>query len=68
MGRLKLKKFELPDKLLNELYELTGSPDAYKGYIVVFSDDKGKPIIMTRCDSEVTTFGLRSALETFREC
>ena len=49
------------------MYELTGGPEAYKGIIVAYSDEKGTPIVYTNCDSQITEWGLIKAIEGYIE-
>ena len=63
MDKLKFKEFTLPEKILNQLYELTGGPEAYKGFIIAYSDENGTPIIYTNCDSQITESGLIRSIE-----
>ena len=65
MSEPKFKKFEIPPKLLDQLYELSGGPESYKGFILTYATEKGEPMIHTRCDCQVTEYGLKKALETF---
>ena len=65
MSQPKFNEFKVPEKLLEQLYELSGGSEAYKGFIIAFSTEKGDPIIHTKCDSQVTEYGLKKALETF---
>jgi len=67
MGAPKFKQFELPKKILNQLYELTGGPEAYKGFIIAYSDENGTPIVYTNCDSALTESGLIKSMETYLE-
>lgn len=65
MSDTQFKKFEIPQKLLDQLYELTGGSDSYKGFIIAYSTENGEPIIYNRCDTQVTEYGLHKALETY---
>ena len=65
MERPKFKEFQLPDKILNELYELTGGPDRYKGFMIAYCDEKGTPIIYTSCDSPIVEAGLTKSLQDY---
>ena len=67
MDQLKFKEFTLPEKILNQLYELTGGPEAYKGFIIAYSDENGTPIIYTNCDSQITESGLIRSIENYLE-
>lgn len=65
MSKPKFNKFEVPQKLLDKLYELTGGPNCYKGFIIVYSTEEGQPIIYTKTDTQITEYGLLRALEEF---
>lgn len=65
MKQANFKEFNIPEKLLNELYELTGGADAYKGLILVYSTENGDPIVFSKSDSQVTEYGLHKALENY---
>jgi hypothetical protein len=65
MSKPKFEKFEIPEKILEQLYELSGGSKAYKGFIVAYSTEKGEPVIHTKCESQVTEYGLKRALESF---
>jgi hypothetical protein len=61
----KFKQFDLPQKILNELYELTGGKDCYKGFIFAYSDENGTPIVYTSCESQILENGLIKSLEDY---
>ena len=65
MDQPKFKEFKLPKKILSQLYELTGGAEAYKGFIIAYSDEKGTPIIYTSCDSKITESGLIKSIENY---
>mgnify|MGYP000255682083 CR=1 FL=1 len=65
MTEPKFKQFLLPDKILNELYELTGNKDAYKGFIIAYCDEGGTPIVYTNCESLITESGLIKSIENY---
>jgi hypothetical protein len=65
MKNQKFKEFKIPEKMLNELYEISGGPDAYKGVVVVYSTENGEPVVFTKCDSVLTEYGLHKALEKY---
>jgi hypothetical protein len=67
MQRITNKKFELPKKLMGELYEATGGGDKYKGFFLIACDEQGNPNILCNCDSVVTELGLLKALEKYLE-
>lgn len=67
MDKPKFKEFQLPEKILSQLYELTGGPESYKGFIIAYSDENGTPIIYTNCDSQITECGLIKSIESYLE-
>ena len=67
MSKPTFKDFKIPKKLLDQLYELSGGAEAYKGYIIVYSNEKGEPIIQTRCDTQITEYALHKALQSYLE-
>ena len=65
MDKPKFKQFSLPEKILSQLYELTGSSESYKGFIIAYSDENGTPVIHTNCESQITESGLIRCLENY---
>jgi len=65
MKEPKFKEFEVPQKLLTQLYELTGGKDCYKGFIIAYADEKGTPIVYTSCESQILENGLIKSLEDY---
>jgi len=65
MSEPKFKDFKIPKKILDEFYELTGGSEAYKGYIIAYSNEKGEPMIQARCDTQVTEYALHKAIEAY---
>lgn len=65
MEKPTFKQFELPKKILTQLYELTGGAEAYKGFIIAYCDENGTPIIYTSCDSQITESGLIRSIENY---
>ena len=65
MDKLKFKQFELPAKILQQLYELTGGAKCYKGFIIAYCNEDGKPIIETNCESQITKSGLIKCIESY---
>ena len=58
-------EFSIPENFLDKLYELTGSADKYKGFILVYSNEKGYPIIFNKCESHLIEMGLIKTLESY---
>jgi hypothetical protein len=63
--KVKFNKFEIPDAFLDTLYELSGSMDKNKGYILCFIDENGNGQIKQKFDSQATEFALSKFLEIF---
>lgn len=60
-------EFAIPENFLDKLYELTGSVERYKGFILVYSNEKGNPIIFNKCESHLVEMGLIKTLEGYLE-
>ena len=58
-------EFSIPENFLDKLYELTGSVDKYKGFVLVYSNEKGNPIIFNKSESHIVEMGLIKTLETY---
>ncbi len=55
------EKFEIPDKVLEQIYELTGDGTKYKGFILVCSNEQGEPLVYSRFDSQMTELAVQRA-------
>lgn len=60
-------EFAIPENFLDKLYELTGSANKYKGFILVYSNEKGTPIIFNKCEAPLIEMGLTKTLESYLE-
>jgi len=65
MDKPKFKEFKLPEKLMAQLYELSGGAQCYKGFIIAYCDENGTPIIYTNCDSQITESGLIKSIQDY---
>ena len=65
MSENKFGSFEIPQRLFDELYELSGNSSAFKGFIVALSDEEGNPMVFTSCDSPMTENGLLKSLHDY---
>jgi hypothetical protein len=61
----KFQTFEIPESFLNTLYELTGSKNKNKGYVLCYIDEKGNGQIKQKFDSQATEFALMKFMEIF---
>ena len=60
-----LPKFHMPQNLIDQLYELSGNADKYKGVILGYISEDGVPLIYAKYDSQIIEFGMRKALEKY---
>lgn len=61
-----LPKFQIPQSLLEQLYEFTGSSsDSSKGFLMAYTDQSGAPMIFCRSGSQIVEMGIRKALEKY---
>ena len=56
------KDFVFPTELVDQIYEISGGADSYKGVILCVCSPKGTPQIYSRFDSVLTSFGLKCAI------
>ena len=58
-----LPAFQVPQDLLNQLYEFTGSSsEGSKGFLMAYTDQSGSPMIFCRAGSQIVEMGIRKAL------
>jgi hypothetical protein len=61
-----LPSFQMPEDLLDKLYEFTGgSNDNSKGFLLVHTDQSGSPMIFCKSGSQIVEMGIRKALEQY---
>ena len=65
MSDTKFGSFKIPQEIFDELYELSGSSSAFKGFIIALSDEEGNPMVCTSCDSPMTENGLLKSLHDY---
>ena len=58
-------EFSLPTEMVDNLYELSGDPDKYKGVIIAVSSENGKPLVYTKFDCGMTELALVKTLEDY---
>lgn len=56
------KDFLFPTELVEQIYEISGGADSYKGVILCVCSPKGTPQVYTRFDSTITSLGMKTAL------
>lgn len=62
-----LGKFTLPENIINQLFEFTGSSGGDSGFILSFVNQEGLPSVITKANSPIIEMGLRKALEQYLE-
>jgi len=62
----KLEPFQIPNSLLEKMYEFTGnSSESSRGFIIAYTDQSGAPMIFSRFGSQIIEMGIRKALEQY---
>jgi hypothetical protein len=62
-----LPDFRMPAKLLDQIYEFTGSTEENRGFLLVFSDQNGFAQVVSQSCSQIVDMGLRKAAEDYLE-
>jgi len=62
-----LDRFNLPEKILSQIFEFTGQTDGDSGFILAYVNQEGTPSIVTKTNSPIVEMGLRKALEEYLE-
>ena len=62
-----LPEFAMPNNIISQIYEFSGSTEENKGIILTFVDQNGTPQIITQASSVIIEMGLRKALEEYLE-
>jgi len=61
-----LPVFQIPQDLLDQLYEFTGSSsEGSRGFLLAYSDQDGSPMVFCRAGSQIVEMGIRKALEKY---
>tara|TARA_R110000824_G_scaffold156309_2_gene329444 strand:- start:129 stop:395 length:267 start_codon:yes stop_codon:yes gene_type:complete len=60
-----LPEFKLPEKLLEQIYEFSGSGDHSKGFLLIFVGQQGNPLIYSKTENQIIEMGLRKAVEQY---
>ncbi|HCT55310.1 MAG TPA: hypothetical protein DF712_22930 [Balneola sp.] len=58
-------EFSLPTEMVDNLYELSGGSDRYKGVIMAVSSENGKPLVYSKFDCGMTELALVKTLEDY---
>jgi hypothetical protein len=62
-----IPEFILPEQILEQLYEFSGTGDSSKGFLLAFVGPNGAPTIYTKTDTQIVEMGLRKAVEQYLE-
>lgn len=62
-----LSEFNLPESILRQLFEFTGSSTGDSGFILSYVNQDGLPAVLTKTSSPIVEMGLRKALEQYLE-
>jgi hypothetical protein len=60
-----LEDFYIPENILKQLFEFTGSSKSDGGFILSFVNQDGFPSVITKAYSPIIEIGLRKALEQY---
>ena len=60
-------EFSIPDNFIEQIYELSGGADKYKGMVLALCTENGAPMIYSKYDSSIVELGLRQSIINFIE-
>lgn len=60
-------EFSIPDNFIEQIYELSGGADRYKGMVLVLCTENGSPMIYSKYDSAIVELGLKQTMINFIE-
>ena len=61
-----LSSFQMPEEILEKLYEFTGSSEEQtKGFLLIHTDQLGSPMIFCKSGSQIVEMGIRKAVEEY---
>jgi hypothetical protein len=61
-----LPVFQMPEELLEKLYEFTGNAhDSSKGFLLAYTDQNGTPMILCKAGTQIVEMGIRKSLEQY---
>ena len=58
-------EFSLPTEMVDNLYELSGGSDRYKGVIMAVSSENGKTLVYSKFDCGMTELALMQTLRDY---
>ncbi|NDG53685.1 MAG: hypothetical protein EBY39_11785 [Flavobacteriia bacterium] len=60
-----IQNFAIPESLLNQLYEFTGSSINDRGFCLAYVSQGGEVMVIHKADTQIVDLGLRKALEKY---
>lgn len=61
-----LPNFQMPQGILEKLYEFTGgTSESSKGILLIYPDQQGRPIAYSRAGSQIVEMGIRKSMEQY---
>lgn len=60
-----LKDFYIPEKILKELYDLTGNYEGNRGFLLFCVGQDGKPFVYSKSESQIIELGLIKSVEAY---
>jgi len=60
-----LPEFQMPRKILDQIFEFTGRTEENKGFMLAFVDQNGAPQIISHASSQIIEMGIRKAVEEY---
>jgi hypothetical protein len=60
-----LPQFVLPQSFLNQLFDMSGSTEGTRGFLLAFVNQDGSPMIYTQAENQIVEMGLRKAIEKY---
>jgi hypothetical protein len=60
-----LPEFSLPESFMEQLYEFTGKSNSSKGFVLIYADQNGRPMVYSKTDSQIIEYGLRKSMEKY---
>lgn len=62
-----MPRFEMPKKLLDKVFDLSGAEDVGKGLLLAYLTQDGSPVVFLKSNSKIVEMGLRKAMESYLE-
>ena len=60
-----IKNFSVPESMLEQLYEFTGSSTNDRGFCLAYVSQSGQVLVIHKADTQIVDLGLRKALEKY---